>query len=94
MDVILGDAKQVQPQLQRECRLLVSKGEEKQISTRLSLAENVEAPVDEGQILGELQVYVGDELRDTVPILAAHGVDRLSVPGIFSQLLSQLFMGN
>ena len=94
VDVILGDAKQVQPQLQRECRLLVSKGEEKQISTRLSLAENVEAPVDEGQILGELQVYVGDELRDTVPILAAHGVDRLSVPGIFSQLLSQLFMGN
>ena len=93
VEVILGTANQVQPQLQRECRLLVGKGEQRQISTRLSLAENVEAPVDEGQILGELQVYVGDEPRDTVPILAAQGVDRLSVPGIFSQLLSQLLMG-
>ncbi len=93
VDVLLGQSGQVQPQLQRECRLLVNKGEQQQITTRLTLAENVEAPVDEGQILGEFQVYVGDELRDTVTILAAQGVDRLSVPGIFSQLLTRLFMG-
>ena len=92
VEVILGTTAQVQPQLQRECRLLVGKGEQAQISTRLSLAENVEAPVDQGQTLGELQVYVGDELRDTVPILASQGVGRLSVPGIFSQLLSRLLM--
>ena len=90
VEVILGAVGQVQPQLQRDCRLLVRKGEENQISTRLNLAQNVEAPVDEGQTLGELQVYVGDELRDTVPILAAQGVDRLSVPGLFSQLLRRL----
>ena len=93
VEVILGEQAQVQPVLQRECRLLVGKGETGQITTRLTLAENVEAPVDQGQILGELQVYVGDELRDTVPILAAQGVDRLSVPGIFSQLLGRLLMG-
>ena len=50
--------------------------------------------MDEGQILGQLEIYVGDELRDTVPILAAQGVNRLSVPGIFSQLLSRLLMGS
>ena len=94
VEVLLGAQGQVQPQLQRECKLLVSRGEESQISTRLSLAENVEAPVDEGQILGQLEIYVGDELRDTVPILAAQGVNRLSVPGIFSQLLSRLLMGS
>ena len=93
VEVILGEQAQVQPVLHRECRLLVGKGETGQITTRLTLAENVEAPVDQGQILGELQVYVGDELRDTVPILAAQGVDRLSVPGIFSQLLGRLLMG-
>ena len=94
VEVLLGAQGQVQPQLQRECKLLVSRGEESQISTRLSLAENVEAPVDEGQILGQLEIYVGDELRDTVPILAAQGVNRLSIPGIFSQLLSRLLMGS
>ena len=92
VEVLLGAQGQVQPQLQRECKLLVRRGEESQISTRLTLAKRVEAPVDEGQILGQLEVYVGDELRDTIPILAAQGVDRLSVPGIFSQLLSRLLM--
>ena len=93
VEVLLGGQAQVQPQLERECRLLVGRGEESQISTRLTLAENVEAPVDQGQTLGQMEVYVGDELRDTVPILAAQPVDRLSVPGIFSRMLRGLLMG-
>ena len=92
VDVLLGVQGQVQPQLQRDCRLLVRRGEEGQITTRLTLADNVEAPVDQGQTLGQLEVFVGDELRDTVPILAAQPVDRLSVPGIFSRMLERLLM--
>ena len=92
MEVLLGTQGQVQPKLARECRLLVRKGEEGQITTRLTLADNVEAPVDQGQTLGQLEVFVGDELRDTVPILAAQPVDRLSVPGIFSRMLERLLM--
>ena len=92
VEVLLGVQGQVQPQLARDCRLLVRKGEESQISTRLTLADNVEAPVDQGQTLGQLEVYVGDELRDAVPILAAQPVDRLSVPGIFSRMLERLLM--
>ena len=92
VDVLLGTQAQVQPRLERDCRLLVRKGEEGQVTTRLSLAENVEAPVEQGQTLGTLEVYVGDELRDTVPILASQGVERLSVPGIFSRMLSKLLM--
>ena len=92
VEVLLGTQGQVQPKLARECRLLVRKGEEGQITTRLTLADNVEAPVDQGQTLGQLEVFVGDELRDTVPILAAQPVDRLSVPGIFSRMLERLLM--
>ena len=93
VEVLLGVQGQVQPQLARDCRLLVRRGEESQISTRLTLADNVEAPVDQGQTLGQLEVYVGDELRDAVPILAAQPVDRLSVPGIFSRMLERLLLG-
>ena len=93
VDVLLGVQGQVQPQLQRDCRLLVRRGEEGQITTRLTLADNVEAPVDQGQTLGQMEVYVGEELRDTVPILASQAVDRLSVPEIFSQMLQDLLMG-
>ena len=93
VDVLLGVQGQVQPQLQRDCRLLVRRGEEGQITTRLTLADNVEAPVDQGQTLGQMEVYVGEALRDTVPVLASRAVDRLSVPEIFSQMLQDLLMG-
>ena len=90
VDVLLGRSKTVQPQLQRECHLLVEKPQADQVTTRVDLAQDVQAPVDPGQTLGEFQVYVGNELRDSVPIVAAQGVDRLSVPGLFSQLLHRL----
>ncbi len=92
VDVLLGTAAQVQPRLERDCRLLVRRGEESQVSTRLSLAQDVEAPVEQGQMLGQLDVYVGEELRDTIPILSAQQVDRLSIPGIFTRMLSKLLM--
>lgn len=92
VDVLLGVQSQVQPQLVRDCRLLVRRGEENQVTTQLFLAENVEAPVEQGQTLGRLEVYVAGELRDTLPILSAQQVDRLSVPGIFGRMLSKLLM--
>jgi len=92
--VLLGDCAQVQPQLERDCRLLVRKGEEGQVTTRLSMAQDVEAPVEKGQTLGQLEVYVGDELRDAIPILSSQQVDRLSVPGIFSRMLRKLLMAD
>ena len=90
IDVLLGQSQTVQPQLQRECRLLVEKAQADQITTRVDLARDVQAPVDPGQTLGQFQVYVGEQLRDTVPIVAAQGVERLSVPGLFSQLFRRL----
>ena len=92
IDVLLGTADQVQPQLARDCRLLVRRGEESQITTQLELAQDVEAPVEQGQVLGSLKIYVGEDLRDTIPILSAQQVDRLTVPGIFSRMLRQLLM--
>ena len=45
-----------------------------------------------GKVLGQLEVYVGEQLRDTIPILSAQPVDRLSIPGIFTRMLSKLLM--
>ena len=92
VDVLLGTVAQVQPELQRSCKILVSKGEASQVTTQLTIAQDVEAPVEEGQTLGQLEVYVGDQLRDTVPIVSAQSVDRLTVPDLFSKLLRQLLM--
>ena len=92
VDVLLGTVAQVQPQLKEDCRLLVEKRQADQVTTKVTLAQDVEAPVDQGQTLGQLEVYVGEELQKTIPIVSAQGVDRLTVPGIFSRMLRQLLM--
>ena len=92
VDVLLGTMDQVQPQLQRTCRLLIRKGEEGLVQTQVTLAQNLEAPVETGQILGQLEVLVDGQLRDTIPIVSAQSVGRLTIPGIFQRMLRQLTM--
>ena len=92
VDVLLGKTPQVQALLSRPCRLLVEKQARGEVSTRLDLCENVQAPVESGQTLGKMLVFVGDELRDSVPITAAVAVERLSAPKIFEKLLQKLLM--
>ena len=90
--VLLGEIGQIQPQLERQCRMLIRKGQAGQITTRLTLAEDLSAPVEQGQRVGELEVFVDGQVRDTVPIVSAQHVDRLTLPRIFSRLLEQLTM--
>ena len=92
VDVLLGECGQIQPQLARSCRVLVRRGEEGLIETRLTLAQNLEAPVEEGQTVGQLEVLVGGELRDSIPIVSAQGVERLTLPGIFLRMFRRLTM--
>lgn len=45
-----------------------------------------------GKSWAELQVYVDGQLRDTIDLVAAQPVERLSMGGIFKDLLGKLFM--
>ena len=90
--VLLGEQGQVQPQLARECRLLVRKGQEGQITTKVTLAQDLAAPVEQGQTVGEMEVSLDGQVRDAVPILSAQGVERLTIPKIFSRLLEEMLM--
>jgi len=92
VDVLLGRQEQVQPRLAQSCRILLEKQQAAQLSTRLSLCENVQAPVEEGQVLGQLEVYVGEQLRQAIPIVAAQGCERLNTGDMFLRLLRCLLM--
>ena len=92
VDVLLGEADTVQPVLAQSSRILVEKARLNEITTELRLCQDVEAPVEEGQKLGEMAVYVGDEVQQTIPIVADRAVARLTLPGIFSRFLKTLFM--
>ena len=92
VDVILGRKEQVQPELSSSSRLLVEKDRINQLSTQLELCQDVEAPVEKGQILGHLVVTLGGEERERIPIVACEAVERVTVPGIFLDFLQRLFL--
>ena len=92
IDVILGEQATVQPVLSRSSRILVDKTQINNVTTDIHLCQDVEAPVEQGQILGEMSVRVGDEEIESIPIVADTGVSRLTIPGIFGRFLRQLFM--
>ena len=90
--VLLGREDTVQPVTARDCVILVKKSEAGSVTTQMTLCDSVEAPVEPGQKLGELQVFVDGQLRDTIDLTAARPVERLSLGGIFRDLLGKLFM--
>lgn len=92
MDVLLGETDTVQPVLKRSSRILIDKADQEKVTTELTLAENVEAPVEAGQKLGSMTVYVDGVEQEVIDIVAESAVARLTVGGIFSRFLSLLFM--
>lgn len=92
VEVLLGKQSHVQPLLSRPAGLLLKREEQGAVTTRLELAQSVQAPVEPGQILGKMLIFVGEEQRDSIPLTAAAPVERLSLVDLYSHLLSLLFM--
>ena len=88
--VVLGAAEAVQPVLPERAAVLVEKSRVGTLRCEVSLPESVNAPVAQGQALGTLSVYAGEELLETVPLLAVQAVPRLNVWQRFVSLLSAL----
>lgn len=92
VSVSLGVTDTVQPVLESGSRILVEKSQLNQITTSLQLSEDVEAPVEQGQKLGELTVSAGDTQLQTIPLVAHQAVARITVPGLFLRLVRNLFL--
>ena len=90
--VSLGAQDTVQPVTARECSILLEKSKAGAVTTQMELCENVEAPVEAGQKLGELRVLVDGEQVDAIDLVAAQEVPRLSIGGIFKRFLDSLFL--
>ena len=90
--VELGRCDTVQPVPARECVVLLEKSKAGSVTTEVRLAESVEAPVEVGQKLGEVIVCVDGDQVDCIDLVAASGVERLSLGIIFKRMLSTLFL--
>jgi len=92
VDVSLGTATVVQPVLKGSSRILVEKEELNRITTSVHLTDRVEAPVEKGQKLGSLTIFVDGVERQILPLVADEAVERLTVPGILGRFLHCLFL--
>lgn len=91
ISVLLGQQDTVQPALARDCTILTQQNQKASITTQIHLPQQVSAPVEEGQKLGEMVVYLDGQEYESVDLVASHGVARLTTWGIFQQLLHTLF---
>ena len=78
-----------QPKLQK---LLLKTGEKQKLQTAISLAEDVFAPVEQGQQLGTLTVTLDGKTIAQYPLCAAAAVRARTLGDAFSRLLSALRM--
>lgn len=70
--------------------ILLQKGQEKDITTRVTLPEDVVAPVESGQTLGTVEVLHGEEKIGEYPIRAKTAVGKMTFSHAFFKLLEQV----
>ena len=92
--VHMGSSPWVQPVLSGETRLLLEKSQVSGLRKELSLAEETEAPVAEGQTLGVLRLLdrEGTELA-RVELRAGETVERASWGSVLLRLIRMVFLG-
>ena len=80
----------VQTQAGSTVTVLVPKGKEEQVETRVSVPENVRAPVEKGQTLGKIEFVLEDETLASATITAKESVEEITWQKCFLVLLQAL----
>ncbi|MBQ3103266.1 MAG: D-alanyl-D-alanine carboxypeptidase, partial [Oscillospiraceae bacterium] len=87
LDVTLGCKETVQPLLSGANTLLLEKEKCAGLTTALTLPENVKAPVNKGDTLGELTVESGGEIVARIPVIAGETVEKVTLGALFAAIL-------
>ncbi|MGI6453381.1 MAG: D-alanyl-D-alanine carboxypeptidase family protein [Syntrophomonadaceae bacterium] len=71
---------------------IVLKGEEKNLSSRIELTSYIDAPVQEGQKLGEILVFDNDELVKKVDLVSARSVPRAGFIREITKMIAETYL--
>lgn len=91
--VDLGEADSVQPIYGGDEGMLIEKNKFGDVQYEFVLPQNVSAPVEKDQKLGEMIVRSDGQEMARVPLLAQSAVAKLTVPKMYGRALSRLFAG-
>ena len=90
--VTLGKIPFVHPKLGESSSLLIDKEQKNTVTTDIRLDDAVSAPVSQGQRIGTMTVKAGAQILKEIPLVAAEGVERLSLGDIYLHLLRRAAM--
>lgn len=72
--------------------LLIDKGQKNRITTEVTLSEKLTAPVSQGERLGTLTLYAGEQILSQIPLVAGEPVERLTWGELFVGIIRQIAM--
>lgn len=91
--VELGTSETVQPVPQAADPVLLDKAAAAGVTREITVAEQVSAPVEQGQTLGTITLKSGETVLAEIPLVAEVRVERLSWGQLMSRITSKLWMG-
>lgn len=91
--VKLGQSASVKAIPGGDTRLLIDKQQKNEVTTEITLAESVTAPVSQGQKLGTMTIKAGDQILAQIPMVAETAVQRKTWGQIFLDVLKTMTMG-
>lgn len=85
-----GREEWIQPQLAPVDPVLVKKGQEKSIQQEVTLSVDVEAPVEQGQVLGKVALILDGKTIGEYEITAPNEVARLTFLDVLQRMICAL----
>ena len=75
---------------QKDFRVTVPKGESGNVSTKIEMNRNITAPVEKGQVIGKVTVYLGKEALGSADIVSAEAIGELTFWEALKKLLQSI----
>ena len=70
-------------------KIVLPKSDISRIKKVYKINEDLNAPIKKGDIIGKLELYVGEELLREVNVYAAHDVEKITILDIYLSILSK-----
>ena len=72
--------------------ILIDKAQKNQVTQKITLEDQITAPVSQGQRLGTLELWVGEQVLTQIPLVANTSIPKLTWGQIFGRVLKQVAM--
>lgn len=91
--VIKGTDSYVEPQISEIEKLTLKSGQKQSLETKITLCEDVQAPVEKNQTLGKVELILGDKTVAEYNLTAKNAVGRINIFIMAGRILKSLTKG-